>query len=542
MTSQHLVSILLVLAGAAFMFVSIAHARKIAPSLPGIFQKRWRTLTVFMIFFFCGYLFFVAIQVSHLPIPVELVTGIVFLGGAVFVFLTILLSRQTVISLLEKDRLLQEANRHLEKRVQERTRALETESQAKKETAKKLDLLNTELSHILDTTTTGIRVIDTEFNVLRVNKSFCTMIGKSEEELIGHHCYKNFSDPSCKAGCGLQYIRDGKDKHEFLTEKVLMDGRTMHFHITAVPFRDSHGTLLGVVEDFQDITELVQEQKAREQMQVKLLHTSKLESVGQLSAGIAHEINTPIQFIGTNIDFIRDSFKDISHIVSQVKRLLDLPDPEGISQQQLESLATALEKADWDYLCQEIPIALEQTSEGIIRVSSIVQAMKEFSHPGSKEKVLADLNSILKNTLTISHNEWKYVADLKTDLDDNLPKVPCMIAELGQVFLNILMNAGHAIAEKQKESLDNSKGLITVSTRQADGFAEIRFDDTGSGIPADVIPKIFDPFFTTKEVGQGSGQGLAISYDVISKHGGTITADSTPGSGTSFILRLPLSL
>lgn len=541
MTSHYLVSILFVLAGAGFLLVSIAHARKLSPSLPGIYQKRWRTLTGFMVFFFCSYLFLIAILISHLPIAFELVTGILCIGGAIFVFLTILLSRKTVANLLEKDQLLQGANQHLEKRVQERTRALEKESQEKKETAEQLDLLNTELSHILDTTTTGIRVIDTEFNVLRVNKSFCKMIGKSEKELVGHQCYENFSDPSCKAGCGLRHIQDGKEKHEFFTEKTLMDGRTIHFHITAVPFRNSHGTLLGVVEDFQNITELVQEQKAREQMQIKLLHTSKLESVGQLSAGIAHEINTPIQFIGTNIDFIRDSFKDISHIVNEVQQFLDLPTDEEDPKQKMAPIKTALDKADWDYLCQEIPTALAQTSEGVNRVSSIVLAMKEFSHPGSKEKILADLNSILTNTLTISRNEWKYVADLETDLDDELPQIPCMVAELGQVFLNILMNASHAIAEKQKENQDDRKGLITVSTRQIEGFAELRISDTGPGIPEDVIGKIFDPFFTTKEVGQGSGQGLAISYDVITKHGGTITADSAPGSGATFILRLPLA-
>lgn len=537
MTSHHLVSIVLVLTGACFLLVSIAHAQKIAPNLPDIYQKRWRTLTAFMISFFCGYLFFIAILISQLSLPVELVTGIVFLGGAIFVFLITHLSNQTVNSLLEKDRLLQETNQHLEERVLERTRALEKESQAKIKTAKQLDLLNTELSHILDTTTTGIRVIDTEFNVLRVNSSFCRMMGKSEQELIGHKCYTNFSDPSCQAGCGLKHIQAGKDKHEFLTEKTLLDGKTIYVHITAVPFRDTHGTLLGVVEDFQNITELVQEQKAREQMQIKLLHTSKLESVGQLSAGIAHEINTPIQFIGTNIDFIRDSFKDISTLIDKVKQLLGLPE----SKQHLEPLKTALEDADWDYLCQEIPTALEQTSEGVSRVSSIVLAMKEFSHPGSKEKILTDLNRLLENTLTISRNEWKYVAELKMDLDKKLPHIPCMVAELGQVILNILMNASQAIAEKQRENTDDSKGLITISTRQVEGFAELRISDTGRGIPADIIGKIFDPFFTTKEVGQGSGQGLAISYDVITKHGGTITVESPPGAGATFIIHLPLA-
>lgn len=167
--------------------------------------------------------------------------------------------------------------------------------------------------------------------------------------------------------------------------------------------------------------------------------------------------------------------------------------------------------------------------------------MKEFSHPGSKEKIPADLNAIVTNTLTISRNEWKYVADVQTDLDASLAQIPCMVAELGQVFLNILMNAAHAISKKQKESQDDTKGLITVTTREVKDFAEVRISDTGSGIPADIIGRIFDPFFTTKEVGQGSGQGLAISYDVITKHGGTITAESPSGSGATFIIHLPLA-
>jgi len=284
-----------------------------------------------------------------------------------------------------------------------------------------------------------------------------------------------------------------------------------------------------------------QAEQEQEKLQVRLLQAQKLESVGQLAAGIAHEINTPAQFIGTNINFIDDAFRDVAQAMSLLLSLLASVKTGSVTEAQIRASEAAVEQLDWDYLQEEIPGAINQSKEGIKRVSSIVQAMKEFSHPGSREKVEADLNRLLKTAITVSRNEWKYVATIDTDLDPDLPLVPCLTDEMGQVVLNLLINAAHAIENKLGPNPEGKKGRITLSTRQDGQHVEIRVVDTGIGIPAPIRDKVFDPFFTTKEVGKGSGQGLAIAHDVITgKHHGTLLFETEPDVGTTFIIRLPM--
>ncbi|HKX30785.1 MAG TPA: ATP-binding protein, partial [Blastocatellia bacterium] len=199
----------------------------------------------------------------------------------------------------------------------------------------------------------------------------------------------------------------------------------------------------------------------------------------------------------------------------------------------------AVRDADVEYLAEEIPKALQQSLEGVERVSKIVQSMKDFAHPGTEKKP-ADINKAIESTVTVAMNEWKYVAELVTDLDPNMPLVPCLLSELNQVILNMIVNASHAIADVVGDG-DHGKGTIRVSTRHDRGWAEIRISDTGTGIPEKVRDRIFDPFFTTKEVGRGTGQGLAISHSVIvEKHLGTIGFETMEGRGTTFIIRLPI--
>lgn len=271
--------------------------------------------------------------------------------------------------------------------------------------------------------------------------------------------------------------------------------------------------------------------------QTRLLQAQKLESVGQLAAGIAHEINTPMQFIGSNMEFMDEVGQAMSAITQSLQKIIDTA-PEGIAQE----LQSALDEADWEYLMAEFPSAIRQSKEGISRVTSIVKAMKEFSHPSSKEKECVVVNTIIETTLLVARNEWKYVADVTTDLAVDLPPVPCYIDELGQVILNLLINAAHTIGEKLGRNPDGEKGKIHITTRVVDSFVDVRIRDTGSGIPVGIRERIFDPFFTTKEVGRGTGQGLTISHDVISqKHGGTLTFETEEGTGTTFIIRLPLA-
>jgi len=286
----------------------------------------------------------------------------------------------------------------------------------------------------------------------------------------------------------------------------------------------------------RDISERIQQGKEKEKIQAELLHKQKLESVGQLAAGIAHEINTPIQFVGTNIEFFSESHEDVEQFVTELRKTL--PEWPDDIQKQVEA---ALENLDWEYLVEEIPTAIRQSKEGIDRVSALVGAMKRFSHPGSKEMTKADLNEIIETALTVSSNEWKYHAEIVRMYDEDLPKIPLLADQMGQVFLNLIVNASQAIHEKNSKNGTEEKGTITISTRVVDQDAELVFHDTGAGISQSIITKVFDPFFTTKDVGKGTGQGLAICHDVITqKHHGTLQVSSVEGEGTTFVMRLPL--
>lgn len=279
----------------------------------------------------------------------------------------------------------------------------------------------------------------------------------------------------------------------------------------------------------------------RKKMEAELRRAEKLESIGQLAAGIAHEINTPTQYAGDNTRFLEEAFRDLERIMELYDTLLTSLKAGKPVEGLAGEIEAAVRTADLEYVREEIPKAIQQSLEGIERISTIVRAMKEFSHPGTDEKTGVNLNKAIESTITVARNEWKYIADLITNFDPNLPLVPCLPGEINQVFLNMIVNAAHAIAEKQKNDEAQNKGTITISTRAHGDAAEILISDTGSGIPEDIRSRIFDPFFTTKEVGKGTGQGLAISHSVIvDKHGGTISFDTEIGKGTTFVLRLPL--
>ena len=270
------------------------------------------------------------------------------------------------------------------------------------------------------------------------------------------------------------------------------------------------------------------------------LQAQKLESVGRLASGIAHEINTPIQFVGSNVDFLGEAFLDVSGLVGTFLQLLKETKLSENSTEIAEKIETILDEIDWEYLSGEIPQAIEQTREGIQRVAALVQAMKEFSHPGGKEKQKVNLNRIIETTRTVAKNEWKYVSNVELDLKENLPLISCLSDEMGQVILNLLVNAAQAIGEKLGDNPEGEKGVITLRTENDDRYVKLSISDTGSGIADAVKSKIFDPFFTTKGVGRGTGQGLAIVYDVIvGKHHGEIDVTSRREGGTIFTILLP---
>jgi PAS domain S-box-containing protein len=282
----------------------------------------------------------------------------------------------------------------------------------------------------------------------------------------------------------------------------------------------------------EDVTE-------RRLMRSQLLQAQKLESIGQLAAGVAHEINTPTQFIGDNVRFLREAFQDLTRLMTSYEKLFAAAQVNAVSGEIIEEVAGALKGANPAYLIGEIPKAIEQTLDGVARVSTLVGAMKEFSHPGTKEKIPLDLNHAIASTITVARNEWKYVAELETDFDLSLPLISCQPGEFNQVVLNLIVNASHAIADVVEKG-GPGKGKIKVQTLNCPDWAEIRVQDSGTGIPEKVRAQIFDPFFTTKEIGKGTGQGLSIARSVVvDKHNGSIHFETEEGKGTTFIIRLP---
>ena len=387
----------------------------------------------------------------------------------------------------------------------------------------------------------GILIVDENRHIVSFNRRFREMWGvpailteSGDDHRVLSNVLAQMRDPD-------EFMAKVQHLYEHPTETSrdelhLTDWRV--FDRYSGPVAGEDGQHFGRLWYFRDITE-------RKILESQLAQAQKLESIGQLAAGVAHELNTPIQYVGDNARFLQNSFADLTGLLGAYGALADAARSGPVSPALVEEVDAAAESADLEYLLDEIPNAITQSLEGVGRVAAIVRAMKEFSHPGSTHKTAVDLNRAIESTATVARNEWKYVADLVTDFAPDLPPVPCLPGELNQVFLNIIVNAAHAIGDVVGDGA-GGKGTITVTTRpvpaEAPSHAEVRIADSGTGIRPEVISKIFDPFFTTKEVGRGTGQGLSIAHGiVVEKHGGTIACESEVGRGTTFIIRLPLA-
>ncbi|MEE8273508.1 MAG: ATP-binding protein [Alphaproteobacteria bacterium] len=280
----------------------------------------------------------------------------------------------------------------------------------------------------------------------------------------------------------------------------------------------------------------VEAQSRQREVEHELRHMQKMESLGTLAGGIAHEINTPIQYVAENLRFLSDSFSAVVRVLEKFEGLVKAASATGV----LATPATYVNAvAVLEHLRGEIPNSINQSIEGIERISEIVRAIKEFSHRDAKTKSAIDINHAIETAITVARNQWKYVPEIETDFDQSLPAVPCLPGEFSQVMLNLIVNAAHAIEETGAKK----KGRITVSTRNDGDRVEIRVSDTGVGIPEEMREKIFDPFFTTKDPGKGTGQGLAICYTIITKkYNGTISVQSEMGKGATFIVYLPIAV
>ncbi len=370
---------------------------------------------------------------------------------------------------------------------------------------------------------------------LEVNEAAVQQYGYSREELLRMKITDIRSPEEAKLI--ERYLREnlspqgqgGQWKHRSKDGRVI--DVEIHFHTLA------YGGRRACVVIAQDVTE-------RNRLEIELRHAQKLEAVGGLAAGIAHEINTPIQFVGDNIRFLSDAFADISKLLEKYRCLREYAANGGTGQELAVEVDAMEKEADIPYLVEEIPNALGQSQDGVSRVATLVRAMKVFAHPDSKEKSASDINEALGSTLTVARNELKYVANVETEFG-KLPLVNCNIGEVNQVFLNLLVNAAHAIAEARKKNHGKAdseeKGMIRVRTSREEESVLISIADTGCGIPEQIRDRIFDPFFTTKESGKGTGQGLAIAHSVVvERHRGTLTFTSEVGKGTTFYIRLPL--
>ncbi len=274
--------------------------------------------------------------------------------------------------------------------------------------------------------------------------------------------------------------------------------------------------------------------------QSRLMQAEKMQSIGQLAAGIAHEINTPTQYVSDNVTFLKRVFPQMLGLIDVLVDYARAGAAGELDAEQATRMEERIKRARLDYIAENVPSALEQSLEGLQRITTIVRAMKDFSHSSQGEKELASLADIISVSITVARNEWKYIAELETEFAPDLPEVPCLRDEIGQVILNLVVNAAHAIVEANKAH-PSTLGKIVVSTHRAGDFAEVRVRDSGTGIPEHIRNRVFDPFFTTKGVGKGTGQGLAIAYNiVVEKHGGQIGFDTEDGKGSTFIVRLPL--
>lgn len=418
---------------------------------------------------------------------------------------------------------------------------ISSRKQTEEALARERDLLRTLMENSPDL----IYFKDAESRFLRCSRTLAGRFGlENPDDAVGktdfdffsrEHAQPAFDDERQIILTGEPIV--GKVEEEFWKDQA----KTTWVLTSKLPLRNAEGKIVGTFGLSKDITALKQAERDRRTMEVQLRHAQKLEAIGQLSAGIAHEINTPTQYVGDNTRFLKNAFDSIGSVLNEFRGLLEATRQNQVTPELLGRVEQSLADSDLEYLLEEIPKAIRESLEGVERVTRIVRAMKEFSHPGGREKAAADLNKAIESTVTVARNEWKYVADLTLDLDPDLPPVPCYLGEFNQCILNLVVNAAHTIGDVVKKD-PGSKGAIVVRTRRDGDFADIRVSDTGAGIPDSVRPHIFEPFFTTKDVGKGTGQGLTIVYsNVVQKHGGKVTFETEVGKGTTFIIRLPLT-
>lgn len=378
---------------------------------------------------------------------------------------------------------------------------------------------------------------------IQVNQAFATYIGAdSPDAVIGQTDHDLFNAASADQSLADEeaVMSTGQPLISKIERSTRRDGASHWFSTSKMPVLNNAGEVTGTFGFSLDVTTQKQSDEDRALLQIQLSQAHKLESIGMLAAGISHEINTPSQFVSDNLTYVAKGFAKLAPVLAAYPQVLAALQAAGPLDPEIAALTAPLANVKLDHLRNELPSALNDARNGIGRITQIVRAMKNFSHPGGEKLIPSDLNQAIENTLIVCRNTWKYVAELKTHLDPELPLIPCLLGDFNQVIVNLVVNASHAISDVVA-TRPGTKGVITVSSHLADSWAEVRVTDTGSGIPESALAHIFTPFFTTKPMGKGTGQGLALSRAVIvERHRGTIHFETQTGLGTTFVIRLPL--
>lgn len=386
---------------------------------------------------------------------------------------------------------------------------------------------------IVETTRDGIITFDAEGDIRCCNRASCKIFGYGREELTV--CKLSVLLAESDRVMGRQFQDNGFDQGQGEPASQELEGRRadgspVPLLVSVSSFATEDGPMYAMI--VRDLTDY-------KQLQRQLLKAKKLESIGQLAAGIAHEINTPIQDVNNKLEYLKTSCESLLDVVDAFEENLE-QSGEPISWDGRVQRAEQLkEQYDLGRVRDHLQPAIDESLAGVRSVLEIVRAMKEFSHPGPAEMSVADINKAIQSTLTITRNRWKKVAEMQLELDPALPQVHCRLAEINQVLLNLVVNAADAVAERAAVG-SNKMGQITIRTRQEGNWAIIEVEDSGCGILPEHLSEIFDPDFTTKQVGKGTGQGLAITHDiVVNKLKGQLNVVSTPGKGTTFVVKFP---
>lgn len=411
---------------------------------------------------------------------------------------------------------------------------------------RKAKAANLFLSKILDVAADGMRVIDKNFNVVQINKTFATMMGMEQKDILGKKCHDIFWGPRCDTeDCPMRQVMAGKKRVEYEAVKESPAGVIMNCWVIAVPLHDTSGQLVGILGSYRNITERIEAEHAIEkaleetrkfaeelalandtlkQSQAQILQQEKMASVGQLAAGVAHEINNPMGFISSNLSSLEKYLERLTGFIRTLEKKLPQDPPD-------EEIAALRKQLKIDYIMEDAVHLVEESLDGAGRVKKIVQGLKNFSRVDQAERLPTDINECLDTTLNIIWNELKYKCEVKKEYGE-LPMTVCNPQQLNQMFMNLLVNAAQAI---------ENKGEIRITTWADQEWVYTRISDNGCGIPQDKIKRIFEPFYTSKAVGKGTGLGLSIVYDIVVKnHHGDIQVESEEGKGTSFTVKIPV--